>query len=238
MALLACVGSVGFTARAAAAPTPIAVVGIVYGNASTLSAPGSIVGTTANDNFASVSLDHGGSVLVRGTGPVIAGTALLSFSVDVGGPSFDALGNPVYVPILVSGNVSAFAPAGYIATATISTSAGLGVLHVCSSSKQCAAGLQAQSGTFELSARGGTEFGVTLTATMSGVTFSAPSEAVMAWADPTVQIDPSFANAALYHLSFSEGINAAPVPEASAAVLAGSGLALLTLAAVGSAKSR
>ena len=207
------------TADGPVAPPPPVVLGSILGNLNGLNDFGTIV---AIGNLASVLLVDGSPVVqASGSAAQMGALASISYFVSLSGPAFDMNGDVVRVPILVSGSVQAFAPLGYSATAFIDFGDGLQV-HSGAGSP----GLQTLTGTIsELVSPGG--FAIGMGATVAGSSALAPASAAQAMADPTIMIDPTFANASLYSLQLSPGFVASPVPEPSVFAMFAFGISIL-----------
>lgn len=176
-------------------------------------------------NTASSRIDHGNPTAeVSGTAGAAAQAALV-FSYRIDGPE-DEL-----VPVLLTGTVSvsvAGAPGGY-AEAFVSPADGFTpsdtMLAVCASTSgrpDCAGDSRTMTGTLSYSVLANVEHTVYLHAIIDAS--GARSGTFHALADPSIVVDPAFARAGLYSVSYSAGVTpAVPEPSTWASMVLGLG---------------
>lgn len=177
-------------------------------------------------NTASSRLESGNPVAeVSGSAGAYAQAALI-FSFRIDGPDEEA------VPVLVTGTVRAGSSAGLSASASAFISPAedylpigpMLVACVDPSKDECAStGEQSKTDTLSYAVQANVEQQVYLHAIVDAR--AARSGWVFAFADPIVLVDPAFARASEYTLSFSPGVTL-PVPEPATWLLAVAGLGL------------
>jgi len=190
-------------------------------------------GNAYTNGASSLLVDGNPTVAVAGTGGAFA-QAILYFYFQVSGPA------DTMVPVQVTGTVSATRPAGSLAELQAVISPANGdllpidpMLFVCfgTSDPACnrGSGTDTLTGTLSYEVAANVPQAVFMFATVNAQTDATGS--FSAWADPTVRVDPGFAGAGSYQLSYSPGVTAAvPEPAAAALWLAGLGVAGLAAA--------
>lgn len=178
-------------------------------------------------NTASSRLESGNPVAeVSGSAGAYA-QATLIFSFRVDGPEAES------VPVLVTGTVRANSSAGLTAFAEAFISPAQDALPIgpmlvaCvdASRDECeSTGEQSKTDTLSYRVPANVEQQIYMHAIVDAR--AARSGRIFAFADPVVVVDPAFAQAAEYTLSFSPGVSL-PVPEPATWLLAGAGLGLM-----------
>lgn len=232
------VAALPLQSQAVAIAPPLAVV-VGVGNAATSPTTSDVYGPAldtitrtginifgdAFTNTASSRLEAGNpTVEASGTAGASAQAALV-FSFRVDGPDGEL------VPILLTGtvSVSVTGPAGVYAEAFISRSDGFlpvdPMLFACAGmapNPDCVADTLTKTGTLSWSVPANVEQTVYLHAIVDAS--GARSGTVHAMADPTIVVDPAFAHAGLYSVTYSPGVTpAVPEPRAWALVALGLG---------------
>ncbi|MFO1318705.1 MAG: hypothetical protein U1F52_03740 [Burkholderiales bacterium] len=179
-------------------------------------------------NTASSRLESGNPVVEASGTPGAFAQAALVFSFRVDGPSSEA------IPILVTGTVRASSTAGpaSYAEAFIARSDGFApfldtmLLACVGTDPECLdTGTQEKTGTLSYSVTANVEQTIYLHA-FADARGARGAGFISAFADPVVVVDPTFAGASEYTISFSPGVSA-PVPEPGGWLLTGLGLGVL-----------
>lgn len=202
---------------------------VVYGPAlATLTRDGVNVFGDTFSNTASSRLESGNPVVEAFGTAGAAAQAALVFAFRIDGPDSGS------VPILLTGTVSVSTTAGPTSYAEAFISRADGFLPIdpmifaCVGSPAdpaCAAtGTQTKTETLSYSVMANVEQSVYLHARIDAE--SARTGSLRAFADPIIVIDPAFAEAGLYTISFSPGVSA-PVPEPATGLLAVLGLGVM-----------
>ena len=202
---------------------------VVYGPAlATLTRDGVNLFGDMFTNTASSRLEFGNPVVEAFGTAGAAAQAALVFAFRVDGPASES------VPILLTGTVSVSSSAGRTSYAEAFISRADGFLPIdpmifacvgTAADPACAAtGPLTKTETLSYSVMANVEQTVYLHARVDAE--AARTGSLRAFADPVIVIDPAFADAGLYTISFSPGVSA-PVPEPATWVLAALGLGVI-----------
>lgn len=183
------------------------------------------------NSASSLLVDGNPTVTVSGSGGAQA-QAVLVFAFSVTGPDLpDTPESGPGIPIIVSGKLSARAAdrPGALASAFISRAdAGFNLIGhlefacVSKGDKDCGAGSVTRNVTLQYSVVPNSIEYVYL---FAGIDAPTPGEGeYFAMADPVVTVDPTFADAGLYRVRYSQGVHAVPEPGTWGLLAAGGGL--------------
>jgi hypothetical protein len=174
---------------------------------------------TFTDSASSTLVNGDPTVQATGTGAAWAQAALV-YNYEIIGPAATS------IPVILTGTVSASVSevSGVTAEAQINPGSSFAttgpILLECAEvgTAGCSGGTQTASISFNVSAN--SIQSIYMIAQINALGIST-SSSFQAFADPTLIIDPSFAQASSYTISFSPGVSAVPLPTSSSMLLCG-----------------